>query len=59
MNIAMTYVVCVVYNDEEKSGVVLGYFLCISQLISRGPKGLFFHLTMTISRVQLIQIYLS
>ena len=47
------------YNDEEKSGVVLGYFLCISQLNSRRPEGLFFHLTMTISRVQLIQIYLS
>ena len=25
-------------NDEEKSGVVLGYFLYISQLTSRRPK---------------------
>ena len=28
-------------NDEEKSGVVLGYFLCISQLRSQKAKGLF------------------
>ena len=39
----MTYVVCVVYiNDEEKSGVVLGYFLCISQLSSQKAKRPFF-----------------
>ena len=38
---------CIKFNDDEKSGVVLGYFLYISQLISRRPKGLFFHLTMT------------
>ena len=31
-------------NDEEKSGVVLGYFLCISQLSSQKARGLSFHL---------------
>ena len=36
------YIVCCVYiNDEEKSGVVLGYFLCISQLSSQKAKGLY------------------
>ena len=29
-------------NDEEKSGVVLGYFLCISQLTSQKAKRPFF-----------------
>ena len=29
-------------NDEEKSGVVLGYFLCISQLSSQKAKRPFF-----------------
>ena len=31
-------------NDEEKSGVVLGYFLCISQLCSQKAKRPFFPL---------------
>ena len=36
--------VCIVLciNDKEKSGVVLGYFLCISQLSSQKAKRPFF-----------------
>ena len=57
MGVEVCGLLCI--NDEQKSGVVLGYFLCISQLNSRRPGGMFFHLTMTNSRVPLIQIYLS
>ena len=44
-------------NDEEKSGVVLGYFLCISQFSSQKAKRPFFPPVYSmLSQSSLIQI---